>query len=257
MKRFLTEVWQTFAWNHWADISEYSLGKALGFFSRILLLAFLLMLLLMIPALIKLPGVISEQLAKFDTLRLSSNVTMSSPVKLPRSDPLLILDTTGAYTALSSERVLITNDKIFYRPFFTTYDVNTEDLKDLKNNRDDVKAFLAMLAFFLLPSVLVYAYVFIWLKYFLLILALSIILFVVLDLTHWRRTWKELFVISCYSSTLPVLAEVIISAVNAHWLIPVLNVFGLVKLYLIPAVVLAVIATGASLCVFYNKKEEK
>lgn len=256
MKQFLDEVWQTFFPSHWAEISERSMGNGIGFFSKVLLAAFVVMMLVHIPVLIKMPSFISEQLSKFDTLRLAGNFTMSSPIKLPRSEPVVIFDTSGAYTELTSERVLITQNKVYYRPFFKTHSVNTEELKDLRNNREQVKAFLAVLVFFLLPSILVYAYIAVWLKYFLMILTLAVMVFLLLDLTHWRRTWKELFVLSCYVSTLPVLAEVIVGAINPDLLIPVLNIAGLLTLYLIPAVVLSLLTIGAALCVYYNRKEE-
>lgn len=257
MKHFLGEVWQTFLPSHWAEISQRPAGQGIRFFSKVIILAFVVMLLLAIPTLLKLPREISEQLAKFEALQLDGTFNMTSPIKLPRSEPVVIFDTSGAYTELTNERVLITREKILYRPFFKTNELKTEELKDLKNNREQVKTFLAMLVFFLLPSVLFYAYIAIWLKYFLSIVALSLILFLLLDLTHWRRTWNELFVIACYTSTLPLLAEVIVGAVNAHWLIPVLNIAGLVKLYLIPTVVLSLLTIGAALCVHYNTKEQK
>lgn len=253
MKRFFKEVFETFSWSHWKVIAGRSVGNGLGFLSKILLLAFVVLILVNVPSLIKLPGEISNQLAKFEVLRLSGNVTMTSPIKLPKSEPVVILDTSGAYTELTTERLLITRDKIFYRPLFKTREQPVNELKDLKNNREQVKAFLAVLFFFLLPSVLFYAYVAVWLKYFLLIFVLSIVLFILLDLTHWRRTWKELFVIACYAATVPVLTEVIVGAINARWLIPVLSILGLVKLYLIPAVVLAVLTIGATLCAYYDR----
>jgi len=254
---FFKEAYETFLWSQWKDISERPAGKGIGFFTRVLLLAFVVMLLLSIPQLIKLPGTISQQLSKFEKFQTSANVTMSSPIKLPGSNPVFILDTSGAYTELKSERVLITNDKIFWKPLFRTHELSTGELKDLKNNRDQVKTFLAMLAFFLLPSVLFWAFVAVWLKYFLMILLLSIILFILLDLTHWRRTWKEFFVIGCYVSLLPVLVEVIVGAIDKRFLLPVLDVFDLVTIYLIPVVVLCLLTIGAALCVYYNKKEKR
>jgi hypothetical protein len=38
---------------------------------------------------------------------------------------------------------------------------------------------------------------------------------------------------------------------------PILNISGLVKLYLVPAVILGVVAIAAALCVYYNEQEEK
>jgi len=257
MRNFFKEAWESFTPSHWAEISGRTAGNGISFFSKVLLLAFVIMVLLAIPALVKMPKTISEQLGKFDVLQLSGNFTMSSPIKLPNSEPLFVFDTSGAFTELTSERVLVTQEKIFYRPLFGTHYVNTEQLKDLKNNSDNVKKFLAALVFLILPSIVFYAFVFVWLKYFLMIVTLSIILFVVLDLTHWRRTWKELFVVTCYASTLPVLAEVIVGAINPKLLVPVLSIAGLVQIYLIPAVVLALLSIGAAMCVYYNKEEEK
>ncbi len=257
MRKFLGEVVQTFSPSHWGEISQRSINKSIGFFSKVLILAFVVMLLLAIPTLLKLPRGISEQLGKFEALQLSGKFNMSSPIKLPKSDPVIVFDTSGAYTELTKERVVITRDKIFYRPLFKTYDLNTEELKDLKNNREQVKTFLAMLAFFLLPSVLFYAYLVVWLKYFLLIVILSLIVFLLLDLTHWRRTWKEIMVIACHVSTLPVLAEVVVGAIDAKFLIPVLSIAGLIQLYLVPAVVLSVLTIGAALCVHYQVKDSQ
>jgi hypothetical protein len=256
MKQFFTEALQTFAPSHWAEISQRPMGKGIGFFSKTLVFAFFVMLLLAIPTLIKMPTVISEHLGRFDTLQLSGKVEMSSPIKLPKSEPLIVLDTSGAYDELTTERVLITKDRVQYRPFIRTRSVDTAELKDLKNNRAKVRTFLAALAFFILPSAFFYMYVIVWLKYFLMMFALALIVFVLLDLTHWRRTFKELFVIGCYVSLVPVLAEVVVSGINAHWLIPIVNIAGIVKLYLVPAVILVVLAIGAALCVFYNKKEK-
>lgn len=257
MQPFFKDVVQTFLPLHWAEISQRPAGKALGFFSKVLACAFLLIIVLYVPKMIKLPNVMSEQLNKFEAVQLSGNITMSSPIKMPQSNPVAILDTSGAYTTLTNERLLITRDKIFLRPLFKTYAVDTAELKDLKRNREQVKTFLAIVAFFLLPSILVYGYVLVWLKYFLMIFTLSIIIFVLLDLTHWRRTWKELFVIGCYVSTLPVLAEVVLSAINARWLVPILNIAGVIQLYLIPVVILSVLAFGASLCVHYSNQKDK
>ncbi len=257
MAEFFRELWQSFTPSHWAEISKKTAGNGISFFTKVLLLAFVVMMLLAIPSLVKMPKEISDQLGKFDALQLSGNFTMSSPIKLPKSEPFIIFDTSGAFTELTTERVLVTKEKIFYRPFIKTHSQYTEQLKDLKKNRENVKRFLSALVFLVLPSILFYAYIVVWLKYFLMIFTLSIILFVLLDLTHWRRTWKELFVTCCHVSTLPVLAEVVLGAVKPGLLVPVLSIAGLVKLYLVPAVVLAVLAIGASLCVHYNRKEEK
>jgi hypothetical protein len=257
MGTFWKNLGQGFLWSKWRELSGRGFGNGLGFLSRVLVLAFVLILLLAIPKFARMPGEISGQLAKFDTLQFSANLTMSSPIKFPGSDPVAILDTSGAYTEITNERLLINRDKIQYKPFFKVREVKTEELKDLKNNREKVRMFLATLVFFILPAVLFWAFIAVWLKYVVMILLLSVILFVLLDLTHWRRTWKELFVICCYVSTLPVLAEVIIGAFSAHWLIPVLSVFDIVTLYLVPAVVLSVLAIGAALCVHYNRQEEK
>ena len=254
MKQFFKEVWQTFSAEHWKEISQRPAGKGLGFFTKALFFAFIIMLLIMIPTFVKMPKVISEQLNKFDALQLSGTFTMTSPIKLPREEPVLIIDTSGAYTELTTERMLITKDTIFFRPLFRTRQLSTESLKDLKNNREQVKWFLAMLVFFLLPAILFWAYIAVWLKYFLLILVLSIILFILLDLTHWRRRWKEFFVIGCYVSLLPLLVEVIVGSYNTKLLVPVLNIAGLITLYLVPAVILAVLTLGAALCVYYHKK---
>jgi len=257
MGKFFSELWETLLPSHWPEISQRPMGRAVGFFSKVLLCAFIIIVLLGIPRMIKMPSVISEQLGKFEVLQLDGKVNMSSPIKLPSNEPLFILDTSGAYTDLTTERVLVTRDKIAYRPLFATHEIATDDLKDLKENREQVNAFLAVLVFFLLPSILFYVYILVWLKYFVMIFTLSIILFLLLDLTHWRRTWRELFVIACYTSTLPVLAEVIVSAINAHWLIPVMNIAGLVTLYLIPAVVLAVLTIGAAMCVHEAMMDKK
>jgi hypothetical protein len=257
MADFFKELWQSFMPSHWEELSSKPSGKGVSFFTKVLLLAFVLMILLAIPKLIKLPGEISTQLNKFDVLQLSGNFTMSSPIKLPESEPIFVFDTSGAYTDLTDERVLITSEKVFYRPFFGTHYVNTEQLKDLKKNRENVKRFMAALVFFVLPSIVFYAFVTAWLKYFLMIFTLSIILFVLLDLTHWRRTWKELFVTTCYASTVPVLVEVVVGAINPKLLVPVLSISGLVQLYLVPAVILSVLSIGAAICVYYNKEEGK
>lgn len=256
MRRFVTEITHTFLPGQWDELSRRQVKQGIAFFSKILLAVFVILLLLYVPKLARMPVVIADQLGKFDELKCdTAQVKMSVPVALPRLEPAVVIDTTGQYKELTTERLVVTKDKVFFRPLFRTFDVDTAELKNPGKNKEQVSVFFAALAFFVLPSIVFYAYVMLWLKYVVILFLLSIAVFVLLDLTHWKRAWKDVFVTACYASFIPLLLEVVLGVWNADLLIPVFEIAGIIRLYAVPIAALGVLTITALLLAYYTKKK--
>lgn len=256
MKRFFKEVTHTFLPGEWDELSRKPVKQGLLFFSKILLAVFALLLVLHVPKLVQMPVVIGDQLGRFEELKCEKAVVeMSAPIRLPRFDPAIVIDTTGQHEKVTTERLLVTKDKVFFRPLFKSYQVDVEELKNIGKNKEQVSVFFAALVFFVIPSIVFYAYVALWLKYLIIMFLLSIIIFILLDLTHWKRKWKHVFVTACHASFIPLLIEVVFSVWNAELLLPVFSLAGIIKIYAVPVAAFFVLTILALLLAYYHPKE--
>lgn len=206
--------------------------------SKILLVAMLLSGILFIPKLVMLHGTIASELAKFDTFKLSGNVTQTAPVMIPNNNPWVVIDLNSNLT-LTKEIFVIDKDSVKYR-LFGIQKIPREDFKEPSAHRPQVSAFLASVLLMMLPGIALLFYIRTWLKYFFIILIMGTFFFVVMELSKLRLRWVQMLNIAAHALTLVILVEVISAPITTTYLVPIMRFLG-VSIYAVTTVLGAVL----------------
>lgn len=228
---------------------------AVGYFTMILAFAFVIMMLLYVPQVGLLPGFVSEQISKFDTLNVSGKVNMNTPINIPEKKPLLTIDMTGKDVKPASQRVIITKDYVLYSLLKGPQKVGTKQVLEPTAHKPIVSQLLALLIIFILPSVVFYSFIALWLKYFLLIMITGTLIFFLSELTHYRKKWIKTIKLTCFAAGPVIAVEVISIPINTDWLIPLIRIAG-IPLYLIGIIALLVLS-GLTVVLTYYFKDGK
>ena len=232
---FLNELAYFFKPARLVDFSCRSFWNSVFFLSKVLLVSFFLMVLVYIPTLVSLPGYFVKQMDKFSSLTVQGNFSTIAPVYFPERDGLLVVDTTGMHDDLKKEIFLINNHGLKYRFFGGVYEIKDYSFNDVLSNKGSFSLLLSVLALFILPSVFFWLYFFAFLKFFIVILILGSIFFVLFDLTHFRKSWLQMFNISIYGAIVPILMETVSMPLSSDYLVPFFDFSGF-KLFAVPLI---------------------
>ncbi len=219
------------------DLSHRTGGQALWFVVRLLLLSWIIALLLFTPQLSQLQQYFTDEFGKIESVDVHGNISMSAPILMPSKYPFLIIDTTGAYTTITGgEYLLVTNDHIVYRtlgPLRAVHSIELSEITDIARMREQYGGLFAMLAVALLPAFIFWSFMILLLKYLAIALALSVVAWMLLELTTWKKGFGRIFSIGLYSLVAAIPLEVIALPFDPEWMIPIAKILYL-KVYLIP-----------------------
>ena len=246
MKKFFTELINSFKPDSYSAISKFPSSRAVKYFTKVLILALVIMCLLFIPKIANIPAQVSEEASKVEEINLDKCLKTGSVINIPDEDPFLVIDPTDQPKLIGEEKLLLTKESFSHNLF---KDPKTISLKD----KAGVGKFLAIVALFTLPSIVIITFILFWIKYLIILLLISIVYFLLLDLTHFRLRWKQVFNAVCFASTIPILIEVISIAFNSDSLIPLLEFAG-IKVYLIGLIIFLV--TSAIAVGYVNLRKE-
>lgn len=248
---FIKEVVASFNPFGYEHISHKGVRKSVNYLLLILLLAFFIAGVFSVPKLFDLKDYFDNELSKFSELKLGGKINMTSPIYLPLQDTKIIIDTTGTHTEIGKEKLLITKDKIHYRPYKKVMSMSTDVVKDLGENKDKISQLAVIVFLLILPSFIIAGYVLLFLKYLIIVLLSSLIIYFLLDLTEFRQRWRKTFAITAHAVTIMVLIEVLSVLFSTRWLVPMFSVFG-VNFYLV-SLILFLILTMISLAMVIQK----
>jgi hypothetical protein len=230
-------------------------GHAVGYFTMILAFAFIIMMILYAPKVGLLPGYVSEQISKFDAITVSGKAEMNTPIHIPEKKPMVTIDMTGADAKPTTERVLITKDYVLYNILSGTKKVETKQLLEPTEHKPIVSQLLALIIIFILPSIVFYSFIALWIKYFILILLAGTIIFLLSELTHYRRKWVKTVKLACFAAGPVIAVEIISIPFNTDWLVPLTRIAG-IPIYLVGSIALLILTGLVLVLTFYFKAKD-
>lgn len=251
---FLKEIVHSFNPRMLDQFTNRSFGHCVGYFTMILAFSFVVMMVCYAPQVGLLTGFVSEQISKFDALNVSGSVDMSTAIHVPEKKPVLTIDMTGGDVKPTTQRVIITKDYVLYNLLKGTEKVNTKQLLEPTKNKPVVSQVLALFIIFILPSVVFYSFIALWIKYFLLILIIGTLAFLLVDLTQYRKKWVKTLKLACFAAAPVIAIEVISIPFNTDWLIPLFRIVG-IPIYVIGIVLLLVLTMLVVVLTHYFKAE--
>lgn len=253
-EKFGKEVFHAFNPFSFHELTKDSFYNSLAYFTKIMLIAFVIMSILYVPKLVDLKDQIGEQISKFDEFSIKGTVKQTSPITIPEKEPLIIIDATGNEVTLGKERITITRDSLFYKFFASRKEVPLSQIKELSQNKEVVSKLASYVILFLIPSVLFFCFAGMWIKYIIAGIVIGTIAFLLTDLTRFGNSWPVCAKAAFYSSTLVILIEVISSALSAKWMISLFSFWGF-NIYLIPLVIWLVLSCGFVCCLYFFKSK--
>lgn len=253
MRTFLKKISGFFTPKYFAEKSKQPFRQSITFFSKTLILAFFIMGLLSLPTLLRLPGYFEQQMLKFNTFSLESNFSVVAPVYFPERDGFLIVDTTGFHKRMQHERFLITKEGLRYKLFKEENFIEADKFKNVLSNKENFGMLFQAITILLLPSLMFWAYALLWVKYFLAIFVLGTVFFILFDLTHYRKPWKQMLHLAAYSAAIPVLLETASLPFSTEYLMPLITIIG-ADIYAVPFIVHATLLVIITILVHYSER---
>lgn len=251
-EKFSKEVFHAFNPFRFHELINAPFYNCLAYFTKIMLIAFIIMSILYIPKLVDLKDQISSQIAKFDEFSIKGTVKQSSPITIPEKEPLIIIDATGNEIAPGKERITVTRDTLFYKFFAGRKEVPLSQIKELSQNKEVVSKLASYIMIFIFPSILFFSFAGMWIKYMVAGFIIGTVAFLLTDLTRFGNSWPVCAKAAFYSSTLVVLIEVISSAIADKWMISLIAFWGF-HIYLVPLVIWLVLSCGFVCCLYFFK----
>ena len=249
---FIKEVTWSFFPPRYRQLADKPFRKSLGYLSKVLLLAFLIAGILFVPKLFLLKDTFESELSKFESFQVSGDVRQSDKITIPKHNPWVVVDLNANLT-LTKEIMVIDKETIKYR-FLGIKSIPREQLKDISGNRAGVSRFLSAILLLMLPGIALLLYIRTWLKYFLLIIVAGTLFFIIMELSRFRLTWKQMLNIAAHALTAVIFIEVISAAITTVYLLPILRFLG-VSIYAITTAIFAfMIIVGI---VGYNIEEHR
>jgi hypothetical protein len=251
-EKFGKEVFHAFNPFKFHELTNDSFYSSLAYFTKIMIIAFIIMSILYVPALVDLKDQIGGQISKFDEFSIKGTVKQASPITVPEKEPLIIIDATGNEVLPGKERITITRDTLFYKFFAGRKEVPLSQIKELSQNKEVVSRLVSYIIIFIFPSVLFFCFAGMWLKYMIAGIIIGTMAFLLTDLTRFGNSWLVCAKATFYSSTLVILAEVISSAVSAKWMFSLFSFWGF-HIYLVPLLIWLVLSCGFVCCLYIFK----
>lgn len=253
---FWKEVLKALHPKSYSELSTRSIRKGIGYLLSVLLASFIIMAIISLPKITLLPDQIEGELEKFEVFNISIDTEMSSPIKFTESDPQIVIDTTGNTTVMGDEKLLITEDYIYYRPYARAKAYNISEFKDITEKKKEISRMLTFLAIILIPTILITSYILFLVKYIITIIAASLLLFVAARIAKENLGILKSLNTALYAATPMILLEVIFIPFNSRHLIPLFQLMGM-NFYMISLLIYIALAVVGAYFAMKRKKGKK
>ena len=196
------------------------LSKAFKHFFLALFLIFIVMSLFALPKIITLSSYLEEQFSSFDTLNIDIDIEMNSPLIISERDPQIIIDTTNQ-SNLTTEKLMITKDFLYYKPYNKIKEINYSGFKNVLENKEKISNILSFFIILALPSILITIYIMLVIKYLFIAFLTTIIAFIIARIKINPIKFKKILKASIYSLTSMIIIEVISAPFSTRYLLPI------------------------------------
>ena len=224
-KEFTKTLFKSINPERYNEISSRNLKDASKYIFSVLFLSFVVMLLLMLPFFGTFPLKAEQAINSFTVINLNPNIETQQPIIFPAKQQWLIIDTTGTTTNLSEGKILITQDKVYnkaglcfwmepacmlYKPENRVEQKDLTEYTDIKNHAPEISAMITTLFILALPTIILGLYLVLLIKYTLIILAASVLMFGISKILKKDTRYKTILKMSMYSCTILIVLDVVL-----------------------------------------------
>ncbi len=198
-KGLITTILQSFNPHNYEKLVARRKRKAVTYFCLMTLCVFALTSILMIPSLFSLPQYLSEEINKFNELKVNIDYEQKEPVYLTKNMPIITIDTVNEHEHIKEGTLLISKNNIHYR--ILPFGKGTSMPTSAENSLQGVDLLLTILFVAALPVLLIGVFVYGLIKYLAFIAIVATLGFVLARVTRFGLSFKEVFNISIFAGT--------------------------------------------------------
>lgn len=195
--------------NNYSELLESSMKSAQIFFIVAISISIALSLMVFSPSIYKFYANLDDNLDRIESLSISSDIETSSPIQLIEN-PGVRIDTSANDTNIK-ERVLITKDSLFINTLYFHKDYKLSEI-NLLSEDIPLKRMIIILSVLLIPTIIFAWIIFNYLLVSVLILVLAVLTYIILMLTKYRFSFKNLVKLGIFSSPIMFLAKPLFTA---------------------------------------------
>lgn len=226
--------------------------KSYNLLLKTLFISFLIAAIILVPYVSGLRNEIIEDVSKITIQNISGTVDTTGTIQIPSKNPLITIDLNEDKT-IQKEMFVIDQDEFQFK-FFGKRKIDLEKFKNPGENKEEIGTFLSSMLIMLAPGFAFIIFIKAAIKYLLITLLFSLLVFFIMDLTEYRAKLKQVITITTYAGAPIVLIEIIMSLINPQALLPFLRFLGL-NLYAVTMVAWFFYAIGCVIAT--NLKEAK
>lgn len=210
---FYRTFFQTLNLSSYDGFSESTPKNTFKYYISLVFNAFLVMLIVMLPAIASLPSTVEKNFDKIDTFDFNINFKTSSPITIPDSNPVLLINYADQ-TPTQSANIIIDKNVLYTGFLFQKYVKDFSIYKDAKAGKAPVSNIIAVMILLMLPTLIAIFFFYSMIKYFLIILAATIIGMGIAPILRYRISAKKIFNCAVYGSSLSVFLSLIFFALG-------------------------------------------
>jgi len=210
---FYRTFFQTLLPSSYEGFAESRTKNSFGYYFSLVLNALIIFAILMIPVIVGLPTTIESKLNNVAIFNMDTNFSTTHPILIPEKYPVAIIN-YNSETPNQSANIILNNNLLYVGAVFKNYQVNISGYGNVKQKGTEYAAIITTLILLMLPSVAVIAYIFLLVKYFILVIIASILVFILAKILSYRIDFGPIFNSAMYGVSLSVFLDLIFFALN-------------------------------------------
>ncbi len=213
---FIYLIAKTFNPFNYRDLSKVSFVKVWRYFMLLMLMCFIVMIIISIPAFVLMPGKLNSELVKLSSFTITPDLNVSENIEFGSLN--LVVANDKEY---EMENVLITKDTFYLKNvgcLLSTpaclfmrkpIEINAENAPELVNNKRNMSLWMSFLIMLMLPGILIVMFIYYLLRYFILVFLSSIIVYIISQLLKHDLNYKEVYIMGVFAATVMAILEII------------------------------------------------
>ncbi len=208
---FFRKLGKSFSFFEYEELCEKKMHESFVYFLKLMILSTLIMFIAAIPSFIGFSNSIDKVMDNFEYLELNINASSKGPVLLFPGDKHkeVIVHWESNATEIEKSKVLVGEDRIVRKTFFGSKYTNLSGYSDVLDHKEFYKKAAVILMLFLIPSMIVGAYIAFAIKFILMILVLSAVTYIITRIIRFEVEYKHCFSVAVYASTIGILVAMI------------------------------------------------
>ena len=231
-KEYFYTIFKSLNPESYSELVGKSMGDAIKYFFFITTFSILMMFILFIPGIINFQSSMESKFSNFDSMTVNYSFQLKQPFNL-LDDPLIKVADDNY--SMSNERVLITDEAIFYKQFlFFGKPVEFPVEKDFDIAKSVIaKSNLNKFLVFLLPSLFFWTFIFSFTYFFCVIIFTYMIALVASYALRLEINWASLMKCTIYAATVMISVQLMLMPFVRIFFIPLAAYWILLVLILL------------------------